>query len=248
MPMENTRCEICGITGNGRQIRPHGGVIRCRATQPEHILHPENCRRRRENADAPVFPEHPEPLLRNRRIRDNRLPRPLRPPRPPRPLRSISNLADVERDELFNIMTLEELEGVLDEESSTDEEMPDLIPLESNTESNTESNLEPNLDQLINDIEHSPLFFQNSREALITNPDISERSEMVQLINTVLMGRLVELTTENSRLLSESGPDNNVKEGLKSALEKLEEEKDNMPEGCYLKICGVLQEVWRITS
>jgi hypothetical protein len=149
-------------------------------------------------------------------------------------------LADVERDELFNIMTLEELEGVLDEESSTDEEMPDLIPLEPNTE--------PNLDQLINDIEHSPLFFQNSREALITNPDISERSEMVQLINTVLMGRLVELITENSRLLSESGPDNNVKEGLKSALEKLEEEKDNMPEGCYLKICGVLQEVWRITS
>ena len=240
MPMENTRCEICGITGNGRQIRPHGGVIRCRATQPEHILHPENCRRRRENAHAPVFPEYPEPPLRNRRIMDNRIPRP--PSRRPRPIR---NLADVERDELFNIMTLEELEGVLDEESITDEEMPDLIPLESNTE----SNLEPNLNHLINDIEHSPLFFQqNSREALITNPDISERSEMIQLINTVLMGRLVELTTENSRLISESGPDNNVKEGLKSALEKLEEEKDNMPEGCYLKICGVLQEVWRITS
>ena len=208
MPTQNRQCTLCGINGNGRQIRFSGEILRCRATHPEDILSPQNCRiRQLERQGVPPPPEIADDILVTENSAED--------------LENYTEPVNMSDD---------------DDDSSDDEGPPPLVSLEYNDIAELSLNLPYSFVQ------------QNNREALIDNPDLGDRVEMTQIINTVLMSRLVELTVENSRLSANLGPDNNIKDGLNSALEKIEQEKGNMPEGCYLKMCDVLQDVWKIVS
>lgn len=209
MPTQYRQCTLCGINGNGRQIRFSGEILRCRATHPQDILSPQNCRiRQLERRETP--PAIAPAILETENAAED-----------------LENLTET-------TVNMSE-----DDSSDDDDGPPPLMPLEYNDI--------PDLAQLSLNLPYSFLQ-QNNREALIDNPDLGDRVEMTQIINTVLMSRLVELTVENSRLSANLGPDNNIKDGLNSALEKIEQEKDNMSEGCYLKMCNVLQDVWKIVS